>query len=144
MLLLLGGLVTWRLTHMVVKELGPLGIFERLRAYLAKGQTTRGGLFDLISCMACASVYIGAVTAVLFAGDVFSWLVYTFAFSAITMIIEHFYTKVSLFPSPDYSSNNRPLGLNILKSPHEKAVLRDLSPKLHISGDGNRNIYPSA
>ena len=87
-LLILGGLVTWRLSHMVVKESGPLGIFAKIRADRARKQKRIGGTFDLVSCVACASVYIGAIVALGFAGGVLSWIAYTFSFSAIAMILE--------------------------------------------------------
>lgn len=88
--LIIGGLITWRLSHMFVKETGPLAAFSKLRADLAKRQKHMGGLFDLISCIACTSIYVGAMTAVGFSRDVFSWVVYTIVFSAIAMIIERF------------------------------------------------------
>lgn len=75
---------------MFVKEAGPLGIFSRLRAYLASKQKRSGGLFDMVSCVSCASIYIGSVTAVGAAGSVLVWIWYTLAFSAGAMIIEHF------------------------------------------------------
>jgi len=88
MILLFGGLITWRLAHMISKELGPKGIFARFRAKLAKRQKASGGLYDMVSCVGCSSVYIGAVTALWFAGSVFSWITYTLAFSAIAMFID--------------------------------------------------------
>lgn len=86
--LLIGSLVTWRVSHMLVKETGPLGIFARFRAHLAQKQQKMGGLFDLISCMACTSVYIGAVTALWVSGGVLEFILYTLSFSAITMLTE--------------------------------------------------------
>lgn len=87
---LVGGLVTWRLTLMLVKETGPLNVFSRLRAYLAQKQKRMGGMFDMISCMACASVWVGSVTSLWPAQGFFSWIWYTLAFSAITILIERF------------------------------------------------------
>lgn len=92
MVLIVGGLITWRVSYMLVHEKGPRDILLRLRAFLAQNQQKSGGLFDLISCMACTSVWIGAVTALWVAGDVLELIAYTLAFSAITVLIER-YTK---------------------------------------------------
>lgn len=91
MTLILGGLVVWRLSHMVVKEMGPLGIFAKYRADRAKNQQRSGGLFDMVSCVACTSVYIGAVASLAVATGVLEWIMYTLAFSAIATLIERFY-----------------------------------------------------
>ena len=88
LILLIGGLVTWRVSNILVKQKGPLDIFVRLRAYLASKQKRSGGLFDFISCMTCTSVTIGAVTALWLAGDALEWILYTFAFSAISSLID--------------------------------------------------------
>jgi len=79
---------------MVSKELGPSGIFSRLRAHFARTQKKVGGLYDMISCVACVSIYVGAVTALWLAGGVFGWVVYTLAFSAIAMILEQIYVAI--------------------------------------------------
>ena len=90
--IIIGGVITWRVSYMLVKEMGPLAIFELLRAKLAQNQKQRGGLFDLISCMTCLSIYIGAVTALFVATDAFQVIAYAISFSAITVLIER-YTK---------------------------------------------------
>ena len=87
-LLIIGGLVTWRVSNILVKQRGPLDIFVRFRAYLAKNQKRQGGLFDLISCMTCTSVTIGAVAALCLAGDALEWILYTLAFSAISSLTD--------------------------------------------------------
>jgi hypothetical protein len=94
MTLILGGLVTWRLAHMLVKEQGPLSIFLRLRAYLATNQKRSGGLFDMVSCVACMSIYIAAVTALWPAGSVLGWIWYTLAFSTIATFLEQIYVTL--------------------------------------------------
>lgn len=93
-MILIYGLVVWRLSHMVVKELGPLGIFSKLRANRARKQKRIGGTFDMLSCVACASIYIGAVAAIQPAYGVFSWIVYTLAFSAIATFLERIYQAI--------------------------------------------------
>jgi len=73
---------------MIVKENGPLMVFARLRARFARTQKRSGGLFDLISCMYCVSVWIGLVGALSVSNDVFEWLGYGLGFSAVTVLIE--------------------------------------------------------
>ena len=87
-MLLVGGLVTWRVSNIIVKQKGPLDIFVRMRAYLAQNQTKSGGLFDLVSCMTCTSVTIGAATALLVAQSVVEWIMYSLAFSAISSVTD--------------------------------------------------------
>lgn len=82
-----GGLATWRLSHMIVKETGPLTIFARFRAFLARHQKRSGGFFDLISCMYCVSFWIGLVAALFASHNVFHILAYALTFSAIATII---------------------------------------------------------
>ena len=92
-IIIIGGLVTWRVAHIVAKEAGPKAIFMRLRAYLASKQKDAGGLFDMFSCVSCLSMYIGALTSLALAGDVLYFILYTFTFSAIAVIIERFTAK---------------------------------------------------
>lgn len=87
-MLVFGGLVTWRLSNILAKENGPLEIFARFRAHLASVQENRGGWFDMVTCVKCISMFIGAVVAVVPAGDVYEWFMYALAFSAITALIE--------------------------------------------------------
>jgi hypothetical protein len=73
---------------MLVKESGPLAVFDRLRALLAKYQMNPGGFYDMISCLACTSIYVSAVTALWVAGSFGEWIGYTLSFSAIAVLIE--------------------------------------------------------
>lgn len=91
--LLLGGLVTWRVSRMLSKEIGPLGVFARMRASAAENQRQIGGLYDALSCVACVSVYVGLLTAVWFSWNLITLIMYTLAFSAIATIIEATYVK---------------------------------------------------
>ena len=86
----LGSLSTWRLSRMVVKETGPLGMLARMRAYLAKNQRKPGGLFDLASCVSCSSIYIGAVVALWPSESILELVMYTLSFSAISVLIERY------------------------------------------------------
>lgn len=88
LILLIGGLVTWRVSNILAKENGPLMVFLRLRAYLASKQKQMGGLYDMISCVKCVSVFVGLVVALAPAESFFELLLYALAFSAITALIE--------------------------------------------------------
>lgn len=87
---LIGGLVTWRVSRMLVYESGPLLIFDRLRACLAQKQKRNGGLFDLISCMNCTSIWIGSVASLFIAGGAVEFFMYLLSFSAISSLIERY------------------------------------------------------
>lgn len=93
-MILFFSLIVWRVSHALVKERGPLDVFSRLRAMLAMRQKRMGGLFDMVSCVACVSVYIAAVTALWLAGDVLTWIWYTLALSAIATFLEQIYQKL--------------------------------------------------
>ena len=83
-------LAIWRLSYAIVKENGPLMVFARLRARLAASQKRSGGLFDLISCIYCVSFWIGLVGALIVSNNVFEWVGYGLAFSAVAVLIERF------------------------------------------------------
>lgn len=83
-------LAVWRISHMMVKEAGPLMVFARLRAFLATHQKRSGGLFDLISCVYCFSVWTGLVAALFTSHGLFSWLAYGLAYAGVSSILEHF------------------------------------------------------
>lgn len=85
---IIASLAIWRLSYAIVKENGPLMVFARLRARLAASQERSGGLFDLISCIYCVSFWIGLVGALIVSNNVFEWLGYGLAFSAVAVLIE--------------------------------------------------------
>lgn len=91
--LIIGGLATWRLTHAIVRETGPLMYFARLRAFLARRQKRSGGFFDAISCTSCFSFWIALLAALLTSHDIFHLVGYALAFSGESMILEAFFTK---------------------------------------------------
>lgn len=80
---------------MLVRELGPKGIFARFRNFLAKKQTSVGGLFDMFSCVGCVSMYVGFLTALLVSGSVLQLFMYTLSFSALTKLIDALLVKKS-------------------------------------------------
>lgn len=82
-------LAVWRLSRGIVKEDGPLMVFARLRARLARTQKRSGGLFDMVSCTLCLSMWIGFLSSLWLVDGVFSWFMYGLAFSGVTTILEH-------------------------------------------------------
>ena len=85
---IVASLAVWRLSYAIVRENGPLMVFARLRARLAASQKRSGGLFDLISCIYCVSVWIGLVGALSVSNSPFEWLGYGLGFSAVAVLIE--------------------------------------------------------
>lgn len=92
---IIGSLAVWRLSHGLVKENGPLMLFARLRARLARSQKRSGGFFDLFSCVYCISFWIGLGASLFVAYSFFSWIGYAFAFSGVAMLLESFFSKQS-------------------------------------------------
>lgn len=90
---IVASLAIWRLSYGIVYENGPLMVFARLRARLARTQKRSGGLFDMVSCIRCVSFWIGLVGALSVSNGFLEWLGYAFAFSAVTVLIEHFTKK---------------------------------------------------
>lgn len=91
--LIVGGLAVWRLSHALVKEQGPRDWFIRLRARAATRQKRSGGLFDLLSCVYCISVWIGLVASLFVSTTFLNWIGYAFAFSGLAMLLEAFFSK---------------------------------------------------
>ena len=67
--LVLGSLATFRLSHLITKERGPLTVFERFRNALPGG---RGSAREWVNCIWCFSLTASAVIClVLWAGGLF-------------------------------------------------------------------------
>jgi hypothetical protein len=93
--IIVGGLITWRLSNMLIKQNGPLYVFTRLRAFLAAKRKVTGGLYDILTCMSCVSMLFGAVTALWVSESLFTWLAYTLTFSAIATLLEALWERKS-------------------------------------------------
>lgn len=93
--LIIGGLAVWRLSNLLVKQIGPLAVFARFRALLASKQKRPGGLYDMFSCLSCMSMTIGAVTSLALAGSVLEFILYTLSFSAIATLTDALIAKNS-------------------------------------------------
>jgi hypothetical protein len=84
-----GALATFRLSHLVSKERGPLCVFERIRNALPHG---RGSAQEWLSCIFCFSLSASAlVCLVLWLGGMNlnweEWVLTWLSFSAVTLII---------------------------------------------------------
>jgi hypothetical protein len=92
-LVLMGGLAVWRITHMIWTERGPLDIFSRLRAYLATKQKHAGGMYDMISCFNCLSIWVAVLPALL-ASSIIVFLMLVPVLSAIAMVVNQIFYKL--------------------------------------------------
>ena len=127
---IVASLAIWRLSFVIVRETGPLLIFARLRAYLGRTQKRSGGLFDLVSCVRCVSVWIGLVGALSVSNNVLQWLGYGFGFSAVASLIDLLLSKkpntLPLVAPP--ASNNKVLVGRSATTVQRNDVIRDPNP----------------
>jgi len=84
--ILILGLATWRISHMVVWEDGPFDIFQKIVTFTEKWRFTK----SLFSCVWCLSVWIGAILALSAIIDktVTVYLMLPFALSAVAILLE--------------------------------------------------------
>lgn len=68
-------------------------VFMRLRARLGASQKRSGGLFDMISCVRCISMWIGLVGALFVSETPLQWLGYALGFSAVASLIDMLLSK---------------------------------------------------
>lgn len=81
------GIATWRISRMFWAERGPLDVFSRLRAKLASRQKRMGGLYDLISCFYCVTVWVAVAFALFISDSLLTFMANTFIMSGIAAII---------------------------------------------------------
>ena len=89
LLFVAGALATFRLSHLVSKERGPLSVFERIRNALPCG---RDSAQEWLSCIFCFSLTASAVVCVLlWTGGLRltlqEWIVHWLGFSAVALIV---------------------------------------------------------
>ena len=87
--LVLGSLATFRLSHLVTTERGPLAMFERFRKALPRG---RGSLNEWVNCIWCFSLTASAlVCLILWAGGYRMtwdfWILHWLAFSSLSLLV---------------------------------------------------------
>lgn len=80
---------------MISKEDGPFMMFPRFRAYLARNQKRSGGMFDMVSCIDCLSMYIAFLASLAVAGSVVELIGYTLALSSVAVLVERLITSKS-------------------------------------------------
>jgi hypothetical protein len=76
-------LATWRLTHLLASEDGPLDVIVRFRAWL--GQSMAGQLMD---CFNCLSLWIAAPAALVVSREPLEWMVCWLAVSGAACLLE--------------------------------------------------------
>lgn len=81
--LVLATLVTWRLTHLLVREDGPAQLVVRLR--LALGHGLWGQMFD---CFYCLSLWVAAPMSLWFGGGVLETALVWWALSGAACLCE--------------------------------------------------------
>ncbi|MEP7015766.1 MAG: hypothetical protein ABI925_10020 [Verrucomicrobiota bacterium] len=91
LILVLGSLATFRVSHLMTKERGPLAIFERIRKALPGGV---GSAREWVSCIWCFSLTASALVCIIFfAGGLrLSWDYWIFlclSFSSMSLLVNH-------------------------------------------------------
>jgi hypothetical protein len=89
LVLILGSLATFRVSHLMAKERGPLAIFERIRTAMPGG---RGSMKEWVSCIWCFSLTASAlVCLVLLVGGMTLtweyWILHWLSFSSISLLV---------------------------------------------------------
>ena len=84
-----GALATFRLSHLISKERGPLCVFERIRKALPRGC---GSAQEWLSCIFCFSLSASAAVCLLLWTrglrlPLQEWIVHWLGFSAVALII---------------------------------------------------------
>ncbi len=87
-LLVLGVLVTWRVTHLLGSENGPWNVFEKLRRWAGIGMWG-----ELLSCFYCLSLWIAAPFAVILTSGWRYRLMLWPALSAGAILLERFASR---------------------------------------------------
>ena len=86
--LIMKGLATWRLSHLLVEEDGPFMVFHKLRLgtgilYDGDGEVYYHPIWNPLYCIWCSSIWVGLGMLV-----APGWLVKWLAYSGVAMVIE--------------------------------------------------------
>jgi hypothetical protein len=98
--LLLGALVVWRLTHLVVEEDGPWDFLVRVRARIGHGFWG-----SLVDCFHCTSLWVAAPFAYLFGDGWWERLLLWPALSGAAILLERATTRSPEPPVALYSED---------------------------------------
>ena len=87
--LVLGSLATFRISHVMAKERGPLAVFERIRNAMPAG---RGSIKEWVSCIWCFSLSASVlVCLILWIGGMSLsweyWILHWLSFSSISLLV---------------------------------------------------------
>ncbi len=93
--LVLGGLATWRLTHLLCLEDGPWNLVVRLRRAVGNGFWGK-----LLDCFECLSLWFAAPFAWLFGATWLERVCLWLALSAFAILMEHATASRSVGPPP--------------------------------------------
>lgn len=101
-LVLLYGLVAWRVSSLLLREDGPFRIFDRVRDLVGANRSGElSALAGLFTCIWCISVWVGAaltLTHGIFVGwDWWLWLL-PFGISTLVLLLERIMTESRTFP----------------------------------------------
>jgi hypothetical protein len=91
MLFILAVLATWRVTHLLANEDGPMDIIFRMRSTLGHGLV--GSLMD---CFNCLSLWIAAPAAFLVTSSPLNWVVAWLALSGGACLLERLGEKPAI------------------------------------------------
>lgn len=97
LLLLIGPIVIWRLTHMIQEEAGPFAVFYRLDAWLAtRTNTGAGSFYDGWTCFKCLSVWLSLVYAAFLpiVNDLLGYVAVVLFLSGVAIFINLVYNKL--------------------------------------------------
>lgn len=95
-------LAVWRLARLVTQESGPANVFGRLRDYFDADNAADGSPGELVSCKACASVWIGLLVVIgyMTLPMVATVVCCALSLSAVTLMIERLIKKPEPPPLP--------------------------------------------
>lgn len=89
MLFILLSLMTWRITHMLIEDVGPFAIFERWRAFAARFDRPHG-FYYLMTCWYCLPLWIALPIAFLSP----AWYIYWPALAAMAVFLHLLHDKL--------------------------------------------------
>lgn len=108
--LVLGGLTTWRLTHLLAREDGPGDLLVRLRRAVGNGFWGR-----LLDCFLCLSLWLSAPLAVLIGESWTERLLLWPGLSAFAILLERMGAQPSIPPPPAFYREDKEPGHELLR-----------------------------
>lgn len=81
--LIVAALATWRISSLMLYEVGPFDLFLHVRSFASRWLFTA----ELFSCVYCISIWIGAACAILLLTPLWLLLI-PFALSAVAVMVD--------------------------------------------------------